>query len=135
MNVGLLNAGTEYHSLLAVNHNAPGLRYDIPVTLFITLDGDEVPVGVIPTEYAFHSNYPNPFNATTAFRFDVPQESRVEIVIFNVAGQEVARPVEALYPAGRHSFSYTADNLPSGMYLVRMQAGSFSAMGKMLLLK
>lgn len=134
MNVGGLIPGTEYHSVLIVSHNASGLRYDIPVTLFIALDAND-PASVIPTEFAFHSNYPNPFNATTAFRFDVPQESRVEIVIYNVAGQEVDRPVDALYQAGRHEVSYTATNLPSGMYLVRMNAGSFSAIGKMLLLK
>jgi hypothetical protein len=82
-----------------------------------------------------YQNYPNPFNAVTDIRFDVPQVSPVKIVLFNVMGQAVATVVNQRYDAGRHSVSYDATNLPSGMYLMQFTAGSFTSMKKMLLLK
>jgi hypothetical protein len=90
---------------------------------------------LVPTEFALKSSYPNPFNATTALNFDVPNESLVQIVIYNVTGQEVARPVNQVMAAGSHRVMFTADNLPTGMYLVRMSAGSFNAVQKIVLLK
>ena len=89
----------------------------------------------IPTEFAYHSNYPNPFNATTTFSYDVPRESEVRIVIYDPTGREVARPVTGVWAAGCQRVTFDAGRLPSGMYLVRMSASDFHATGKMLLLK
>ncbi|MBI5060136.1 carboxypeptidase regulatory-like domain-containing protein [candidate division KSB1 bacterium] len=136
--VGMLAAGLtpgqEYQATIRITHTAPGLLYTIPVTLFVSVDRPEPPLP-LPTEFAYHANYPNPFNATTAFRFDVPNASRVQIVLYNMNGQEVARPVDDVYQPGRYNVSFTADNLPSGMYIARMNAGSYTATGKLLLLK
>ncbi len=134
MNVQNLNPGQEYQATIRITHNAPGDTFLIPVTLFISLDADDPRLGV-PTEFAFHSNYPNPFNATTEFRFDVPAEARVEITVLNLLGQEVATVVNGVYQAGRHQVSFEGSNLASGMYITRMKSGSYAAMGKMLLLK
>ncbi|MBL0061735.1 MAG: T9SS type A sorting domain-containing protein [bacterium] len=119
--------------MITVTHNDMGSPLQIPVSIEVALDADDNVE--LPTEFALHANYPNPFNATTALSFDVPNESRVQITIFNVAGQEVARPVNEVMAAGSHTVLYTADNLPTGMYLVKMTAGSFSAVQKMVLLK
>ncbi|MBK8127871.1 MAG: carboxypeptidase-like regulatory domain-containing protein [bacterium] len=123
----------DYTATITVNHNDTNNPYLIPVTITVSLDANDN--SVIPTEFALKSNYPNPFNASTSLRFDVPSESRVLITIYNVAGQEVARPVDQTMPAGSHSVLYNAENLPTGMYLVKMNAGEFSAVQKMLLLK
>lgn len=123
----------DYTSPLRVVYNAAGTPAVIPVVFHVGVNaGEHDPV---PTEFAYHSNYPNPFNAITSLRFDVPQESLVEIAIFNVMGQEVARPVDNFYAPGRYNVTFNAGELPSGMYLVRMTAGSFSQVGKMMLLK
>jgi len=98
------------------------------------LSADPLPGG-IPTEFALHANYPNPFNPTTLLPFDVPRESQVDIVIYNIMGQEVARPVTGKYAVGRYQVNFDAGALPSGVYLVKMKAGSFSSVGKMMLLK
>jgi hypothetical protein len=89
----------------------------------------------LPREFACFQNYPNPFNVTTTIRFDVPQTNAVQIVIYNVVGQEVARPVDAIYPPGRYEVLFDGKNLPSGMYVVELSARHFSRMSKMLLLK
>ncbi|NUO20135.1 carboxypeptidase regulatory-like domain-containing protein [bacterium] len=123
----------DYTGTLTIAHNDVDAPFVIPVTITVALDADDNVE--VPTAFALHANYPNPFNATTALSFDVPNESRVQITIFNVAGQEVARPVDQIMNAGSHTVLYTADNLPTGMYLVKMTAGSFSAVQKMVLLK
>ena len=105
----------------------------IPVTISVALSHDDA--AEIPTAFALHQNYPNPFNATTVLRFDVPTESRVEVVLYNVQGQEVARPVDQLMAAGRHEVNFDAAGLPTGMYLAKMSAADFSAVQKIVLLK
>jgi hypothetical protein len=125
--------GSQNTSLITVEHEAADSPTIIEVELNISLDADDP--GAVPTEYALYQNYPNPFNATTSLRFDVPQESVVKVVLFNVMGQAVATVADGVYSAGRHQVNYDATDLPSGMYLMRMQAGSYSSMKKMLLLK
>jgi hypothetical protein len=129
-----LTPGTEHQSALVIQHEADGSPVEVPVTMFISL-GDPNAPSTLPTEYALYQNYPNPFNAQTSIHFDLPQESQVKLVLFNVMGQAVATVAEGQYPAGRHSLTYDATNLPSGMYLMKIEAGSFSAMKKVMLLK
>ena len=123
----------QHNATISIEHNDNNSPLEIPVLLEIFLAANDP--HSIPTEFAFFQNYPNPFNATTALNFDIPVESNVEIAIFNVMGQEVARPVSGNFQPGHHKILYTADGLPSGMYLVKMTAGSFSGLQKMVLLK
>jgi hypothetical protein len=108
----------------------------LPVQLTVISAGVNLslPEG-IPAAFALHQNYPNPFNGTTALRFDVAQQSRVQIVIYNIMGQEVARPVDATYVPGHYRVLFDARDLPSGMYLGRMTATDYTQIGKMVLLK
>ena len=124
----------DYVSAVLVTYNSVGSPADIRVDLHIGPSAVE-PGTPLPTEFAYYQNYPNPFNAITALRFDVPQESRVEIAIFNIMGQEVARPVDEVFVPGRYRVLFNAGALPSGMYLVRMNAGGFAQVSKMMLLK
>jgi hypothetical protein len=124
----------DYVSALLVTYNSLGSPADIRVDLHIGPSAVESGAA-LPTEFAYYQNYPNPFNAVTALRFDVPQPSRVEIAIFNIMGQEVARPVDEVYAPGRYRVLFDGNALPSGMYLVRMNAGDFAHVSKMMLLK
>lgn len=123
----------DYDATITVNHNDTGSPYEIPVTVTVSLDANDN--AEIPTAFALHANYPNPFNASTSLNFDVPTESRVQITIYNVQGQEVARPVDSILPAGSHRVIYSASDLPTGMYLVKMSAADFNAVQKIVLLK
>ncbi|HEY3294982.1 MAG TPA: T9SS type A sorting domain-containing protein [bacterium] len=91
-------------------------------------------VGAV-TEFALKQNYPNPFNPTTSITFDLPASSHVMLKVYNMVGQEVATLANGALSSGRHSVSFDATNLPSGLYIYRMEAGSFSATKKMLLMK
>jgi 1,4-alpha-glucan branching enzyme len=97
------------------------------------------PLG-IPTEFALDQNYPNPFNPTTTIRFQLPQSSFVRLMVYDLLGREVAKLVEGGVNAGLHVASWDgrrSDGLQvgSGVYFYRLEAGSFSQIMKMLLLK
>ncbi|MHA2402721.1 MAG: FlgD immunoglobulin-like domain containing protein [Candidatus Kariarchaeaceae archaeon] len=85
-------------------------------------------------------NYPNPFNPETAIRFQLPEAATVVVRIYDLLGKEVRGFLEGQYEAGFHALSWDAmDNngnpVPSGIYLYQLQAGSFSQVRKMTLLR
>ena len=97
--------------------------------------GDEEGATAIPATYALLQNYPNPFNPTTSIQYALPQDAYVTLKIYNVLGQQVATLVNGEQPAGYKSVQFNATNLPSGVYLYRIQAGTYSATKKLLLMK
>lgn len=84
-------------------------------------------VNALPENYSLYSNYPNPFNPQTTIRFGVPEASKVRLVVYDVLGREVRVLIEGQMPAGAHQAVFEAVDLPSGIYLVRLEtpAGSF----------
>lgn len=89
----------------------------------------------LPTTFSLHPNYPNPFNPTTTFRYDVKQTGPVALTIFDLLGQEVATLVSGQHLAGTYSTTWNAVGLPSGIYLCRMSAPGFSQVQKVMLVK
>jgi hypothetical protein len=97
-------------------------------------------VSNIPGFYALHQNYPNPFNPSTIITYSIPENARVKIEIFNILGQRVASLFNQDQIAGTHSIAWNAQDdrgqkISSGVYLLKMQAGTFSQVKKMLLTK
>ena len=92
-------------------------------------------VGDIATEYTLAQNYPNPFNPSTTISFSLPQDSNVTLSIFNICGQEVASLVQGNLTAGVHQVEFDARNLNSGTYFYRIEAGSYQAIRRMILVK
>jgi len=91
--------------------------------------------GMTPKTYALYQNYPNPFNPSTTIMYDVPKDSRVKIVVYDILGREVATLVDEAQNAGRYQSVWNANRLASGVYFYRIQAGEFAATRKVLLLK
>ena len=89
----------------------------------------------LPKAYALHPNWPNPFNATTMIHYDVPQAGKVSLTIFNLLGQKVATVFDGRQLAGSYTINWSASNLPSGLYLCRMEAAGFAQTRKLLLVK
>lgn len=96
---------------------------------------EEENINSIPTTYSVSQNYPNPFNPTTTINFELPQTSNVRLSIYNILGQEVVTLVNDIVTAGSHSVNWNAVNMPSGVYIYRIESGSFSVSKKMTLLK
>jgi hypothetical protein len=98
----------------------------------LTSVGEE---GTTPVKFNLVQNYPNPFNPTTNIAFDLAERAFVTLGVYNLLGQRVAVLVQKQMPAGSFIVPFDASALPSGIYLYRMQANSFSSTRKMLLLK
>lgn len=90
----------------------------------------------LPREFALDQNYPNPFNPTTTIGFDLPQSSPVRLNLFNVQGQLVRELLAASsLEAGHHSVELDASTLAAGLYIYRLEAGSFVSDRKLVYLK
>lgn len=93
----------------------------------------------LPKEFSLSQNYPNPFNPKTRIDYALPVSGRVSIRIFNVLGEEIATLFDDVAEAGFHSIDWdaasTSGGMPSGMYLCRINAGTFSSAKKMLLIR
>ena len=86
-------------------------------------------------KFTLSQNYPNPFNPNTVIAFALPKDSNVKLSVYNMLGEEVAVLVNGVMSAGNHSVDFSATNLNSGMYVYRLEAGEFSSVRKMTLLK
>ncbi|NUO20187.1 carboxypeptidase regulatory-like domain-containing protein [bacterium] len=89
----------------------------------------------IPTGFAMHEAFPNPFNPSTRIDFDVPATTNGELKIYNSLGQEVATLVSGQLATGLHSVYFDASALTSGIYFAQLRAGSFVATQKLVLMK
>ena len=89
----------------------------------------------IPTTPLLHQNYPNPFNPSTTISYDLPVRSHITLKIFNVLGQDVVTLMDGEVQAGRHQVQWDANGVASGVYLYRIQAGTFVETKKMLLIR
>ncbi len=97
---------------------------------------DEVNVEVTaPAQFELSQNYPNPFNPSTTINFSIPQSSVVTLKVFNTLGQEVKTLINQNMESGIHSFSFDASELNSGIYFYKLDAGSYSEVRKMTLIK
>ena len=96
--------------------------------------GSEVVIGV-PEKFSLSQNYPNPFNPSTKINYDVPFDSRVELVVFDMTGKEIAKVVNELKTAGYYTVTFNSSNLPSGVYFYKLIAGNHVETKKMTFVK
>lgn len=89
----------------------------------------------IPTVYDLAQNFPNPFNPSTTIRYQIPQDGIVTLKIYDILGSEVATLVNEEKLAGKYEVNFNASTLASGVYIYKIQAGSFINSKKMILLK
>ncbi len=99
---------------------------------------NEISIGV-PGSFRLSQNYPNPFNPSTTINYDLPYDSRVNIILFDMSGRQVANVVNDFKPAGYHTVTFNASALSSGTYFYRIDANgngsNFTDTKKMLLVK
>ena len=81
----------------------------------------------LPLDFALAAPRPNPFSSTAQVAFDLPEASEVRLAVYDVLGREVAVLAEGWHEAGRYTPTFDGGRLPSGTYLVRIQAGPFGA--------
>ena len=89
----------------------------------------------VPLHFELSNNYPNPFNPATTFAFQIAQRSNVTLKIYDIIGREVATIVSGMMEPGKYTRQWNAASFASGVYFYRLQAGSFIAVKKLILLK
>jgi inhibitor of cysteine peptidase len=94
----------------------------------------------LPTKHRLHQNYPNPFNPQTSIKFSLAEKSRVRITIYNLAGQVVRRILDDSKSAGDYTIVWNGKDrdgqqVPSGIYLYRLETDVYNATRKMILIK
>jgi uncharacterized repeat protein (TIGR01451 family) len=93
------------------------------------------PLAEVPDQYELKQNYPNPFNPQTQITFGVPTSGDVRLAVYDVLGRQVATLVDGFKPEGRHTVTFDASRLASGMYLYRLDAGTHRVTRMMTLLR
>jgi hypothetical protein len=123
--------------------NYNGFNNDAAIVKYLQAPTSVEPVShVVPDEFRLMQNYPNPFNPSTRIRFSVAsrngrggESENVSLKVFDVLGKEVATLVNEKLNAGSYEARFDASGLASGVYLYKLQAGSFSSTKKMLLVR
>jgi hypothetical protein len=135
----IVTADSCYIGAEIVVDNLRGYYNDSKKTIVYDTFGDITKVSEeqIPTGFVLSQNYPNPFNPTTKIQYFVPIESGpVTLKVYDLLGREVATLVDnEQKPAGIYEVKFNARNLPSGMYIYRLQGQDVSLTKKMILIK
>ncbi len=98
-------------------------------------DSENPLAGITPEEFKLRQNYPNPFNPVTTISFDLPEDSRVRLEVFNALGQSAALLTDGMESAGYKTIAVDASTWSSGIYFYKLEAGEFKDIKKMILLK
>jgi len=117
--------------------NPPGQEIKVGTTAVAARDGAS-----IPDAFVLYPAHPNPFSAhgtfgnpSTKIRFELAKPAQALLRIFDLSGREVAVIVNNRLPAGQHEFIWDARNVPSGVYLYRLEALGYSATRRVMLVK
>jgi len=90
---------------------------------------------VIPTVYQLFNNYPNPFNPSTKIKFDIPENTFVNLSVYDILGKEVTNLVNKKLNAGSYESVWDASSLNSGVYFYRLKTESYTSTKRMVLVK
>lgn len=124
-----ISTGKYEYRLKQIDYNGNFYYYNL---------SNEVNVGV-PSEFALMQNYPNPFNPSTSINFDLPVDSKVSLLIYDVTGRLVSELLNSDFKAGYNSVKFNAANFASGVYFYTINASSasnnFKATKRMILIK
>lgn len=139
------------HQIISTGHDDPsGLGYNmvthtLGVTNYntnsislITLPGTSIrKIGssVYAKDYELYQNYPNPFNSTTIIKFNIKNNTFVELKVFDILGKEIAKLVNEKLQAGTYEASFSNNQLPSGGYIYKLETENYSNVKKMMLIK
>jgi predicted GH43/DUF377 family glycosyl hydrolase len=91
--------------------------------------------GNVIQNFKLLQNYPNPFNPKTVISYHLPTSSEIDLSIFNILGEKVVTVVSEKQRAGYHEIEFNGQNLVSGLYLYKIEAGTWQDVKKMVLLK
>jgi hypothetical protein len=119
--------------LAQLQESPPGLELEVQTYSAITSIG--IAESQIPETFFLEQNFPNPFNPMTVISWQLAVSSKVKLSVLDLTGRQVALLVDEIQPAGNHQIEFDASGLASGIYLYRFEAGSYSEIRKMVLMR
>lgn len=96
---------------------------------------DENLIDLSPNSFKLYANYPNPFNPSTKIRYAIPVAAFTVLKVYSITGKEVATLINEEKTPGVYEVNFNAANLSSGIYFYKLQAGSFTDVKEMVLMK
>ena len=91
--------------------------------------------GVIPVEFGLQAIYPSPFNSTTTIRFGIDIAEQTSITVYDLLGREVVKLFEGVPDVGYHQQVWKASDMPSGLFIVRLESGGRVQNSKVALIR
>jgi hypothetical protein len=89
----------------------------------------------LPTSYDLEQNFPNPFDPSTIIKFSLPNQTQLKLNLYNILGELVRTISDGLFEAGYHQVTFNAENIPSGVYIYRLESNEIVQTRKMMYLK
>ena len=89
----------------------------------------------IPSNFVLFPNYPNPFNPLTNITYELSLSNYIRLSIYDIRGRRIAELINNFMPAGYHKIVWNGQNNASGLYFVKLEAGQYSAIQKVVLIK
>jgi len=130
-----LTPDSTYTTSIFIHNNSTDSPVEIPVTLYVTTVGIDDPNSQVPGVFALGQNYPNPLNPQTTISYTIPKPCKVSLKIYNIKGQLVETLVNEDQQPGNHSVVWDSNDMSSGIYLYRINAGDFTETKKCIILK
>ena len=119
--IGTFPYDCDFHASMTGTITVTALELDNSTTLIET--------------FQLHYNYPHPFNPTTSIEYILPENTAIELIIYNIQGRKLQTLIKGFKFAGHHSINWNASNYSSGVYLVKMIAGDYINTQKLILVK
>jgi hypothetical protein len=138
---GVLSTEVQLDGYFGISSNDPQTPVENVHLRLDVITGVEGPqADALPTKYALHPNFPNPFNPSTTIKYDLKEAGKVSLKIYNVLGQEVRTLVSGAHTAGFKSVVWDGRNnagqaVSSGIYVYRLETSGFVKSRKMMLIK
>jgi subtilisin-like proprotein convertase family protein len=89
----------------------------------------------VPDKFNLYQNYPNPFNPVTKIKIEIPKSQLVKLIVYDVLGREIKTILNQAMNAGIYEYEFNGSSLSSGIYFCKMEAGEYSNIKKMTLIK
>ncbi|MFC1555861.1 T9SS type A sorting domain-containing protein [candidate division KSB1 bacterium] len=130
-------SGSYYYVVSAVDFSGNEGDFSSEIAASVTGIGN---MDLTPDKYGLAQNYPNPFNPETLISYQLPEAASVQLAIFNILGQEVRTLINAYETSGFKQIVWdsrdnSGNTVTPGVYIYKLQAGGFTAVKKMILLK
>ena len=90
---------------------------------------------ILADEFILESVYPNPFNSITKIDFELPENEKLILSIFDIKGNKITELINGKISKGKHSIKWNANNIPTGLYFLKIETEKFSQTHKLTLLK